>query len=42
MNFMNSLLNHILLSSAVVVTSTVCKMIGVNRNTVLEYFTFSI
>jgi len=42
MNFINSLLSHIVLSSAVVVTSTLRKMIGVNRNTVLEYFTFSI
>jgi len=42
MNFINSLLNHIVLSSVVVVTSTLCKMIGVSRNTVLEYFTFSI
>jgi len=43
MNFMNSLLNHIVLSSSVVVTSILCTMIGVNRNAVLEeYFTFSI
>jgi len=39
---MNALLTHIVLSSAVVMTSTVCKMIVVNRNTVLEYFAFSI
>jgi len=32
MNFINYLLNHIVLSSAVVVTSTLCKMTGVNRN----------
>jgi len=42
MNFINYLLNHIVLSSSVVVTSTLCEMIGVNRNTVLEYFTLSI
>jgi len=48
MNFINSLLNHVILPcpGAVVVTSTVCKMIGqcmcVNSNTVLDYFTFSI
>jgi len=42
MNFINSLLNHIVLSSDVVVTSTLCMMIGINRHTVLEYFNFSI
>jgi len=43
MNLINSLLNHnIVLSSAVVVTSALCKMIGDNRHTVLEYFTFRI
>ena len=42
MNFTNSLLNHIVLFSAVEVMSTVCTMIVVNKNTVLEYFTFSI
>jgi len=42
MNFINSLLNHIVLSSTVEGKSTLCKMTGVNGNTVLEYFTFSI
>jgi len=42
MNFINSLLNHIVLSSTFVGTSTLCEMIGVNSNTVLKYFTFSI
>jgi len=41
MNFMKSILNHIELSTSVVM-STLSKVIGVNRNTVLEYFTFSI
>jgi len=40
MNFINSLLDHIVLSSAVVVTSTACKMTDVNKNAVLEYFTY--
>jgi len=39
---MNSLLNHIVLSGSVVVTSILSMMIGINRNNVLEYFTFSI
>ena len=42
MNFINTLLNHIVLSNTVVGTSTFCDMIGVNSNTVLEYFAFSI
>jgi len=39
MNFMNFLLNHIVSSSTLVGTSTLCEMRGVNSSTVLEYFT---
>jgi len=42
MNLKESWLDHIVLSSSVAVTSALCKMIGVNRNTVLKYFTFCV